>query len=404
MSICTLLLDPAEWERYYLYKEENRHLTREEAADLRAFIDGRAYAPVVSQILSGGTFSIPEKKLIRKMHTEKKRVVYLFPRDENYVLKLLTFLLLRKYDHLFTEDLYSFRISQGAGRALSHILHTPRLQEMYTYKADIHDYFNSIDTDLMLEMLSGILEEDPLLLQLFQQLLNNPWVMDQGELKMEKKGVMAGTPFAVFLANLFLLPLDQEMKRQGFLYARYSDDIILFAPTRDTREAGAQIILQALQSRGLRVNPEKEVRTAPNEPWTFLGISYFSGVIDVSPVSAEKLKAKIRRKARALKRWQHKKQAANEQAAKALIRSMNRKYFSADSSHELTWTRWYFPLITTDHTLHELDVYLQYWIRYLLSGRHRQKNYAFRYQELKALGYQSLVHAWYEKKDGGNTP
>ena len=397
MSLCTRLSDPAEWERYYCYKEENRHLTREEAADLRAYIDHREYEPAVSRVLSGGAFSIPEKKLIRKLNTEKKRTVYLFPREENYVLKLLTFLLLRRYDSLFTDNLYSFRVSQGAGKALTHILHTPELRRMYSYKVDIRDYFNSIDADQMLEMLSRIFENDSTLFHLFHQILKNPLVNDQGKITEEKKGVMAGTPFAVFLANLYLLPLDQEMERRGFLYARYSDDIILFAPTLEKREEGVQIILQTLESRKLSVNPEKEVRTVPGEPWTFLGISYAGGSIDVSPVSAEKLKARIRRKARAIKRWQVRKQATNEQAVKALIRSMNRKYFCADSSHELTWTRWYFPLITTDRTLHELDLYLQYWIRYLAAGRHRQKNYKFRYEEMKALGYRSLVHAWYEK-------
>ena len=397
MSLCTRLSDPAEWEGYYRYKEENRHLTREEAADLRAYIDHREYEPAVSRVLSGGAFSIPEKKLIRKLNTEKKRTVYLFPREENYVLKLLTFLLLRRYDSLFTDNLYSFRVSQGAGKALTHILHTPELRRMYSYKVDIRDYFNSIDADQMLEMLSRIFENDSTLFHLFHQILKNPLVNDQGKITEEKKGVMAGTPFAVFLANLYLLPLDQEMERRGFLYARYSDDIILFAPTLEKREEGVQIILQTLESRKLSVNPEKEVRTAPGEPWTFLGISYAGGSIDVSPVSAEKLKARIRRKARAIKRWQVRKQATNEQAVKALIRSMNRKYFCADSSHELTWTRWYFPLITTDRTLHELDLYLQYWLRYLSAGRHRQKNYKFRYEEMKALGYRSLVHAWYEK-------
>ena len=187
------------------------------------------------------------------------------------------------------------------------------------------------------------------------------------------------------------------MQHQDFLYARYSDDIILFSPDPEKLEKGIQIILQSLDSHGLTVNPEKEVRTSPGEPWTFLGISYTDGITDVSPVSAEKLKARIRRKARSIKRWQIRKQTTNEQAVKALIRSMNRKYFSADSSHELTWTRWYFPLINTDKTLHELDLYLQYWIRYLYTGRHRRKNYEFRYEDMKALGYQSLVHAWYAK-------
>ena len=187
MSLCTRLSDPAEWERYYCYKEENRHLTREEAADLRAYIDRREYEPAVVRVLSGGAFSIPEKKLIRKLNTEKKRTVYLFPREENYVLKLLTFLLLRRYDSLFTDNLYSFRVSQGAGKALTHILHTSELRRMYSYKVDVRDYFNSIDADQMLEMLSGIFEDDSSLFHLFYQILKNPLVNDQGKITEEKK-------------------------------------------------------------------------------------------------------------------------------------------------------------------------------------------------------------------------
>ncbi|MBQ6549947.1 MAG: hypothetical protein IJL78_00880 [Lachnospiraceae bacterium] len=398
MSILLQLQDPAEWEAFFLYKEEKRHLTREEACDLRAFIDNQEYLPVVSRILSGGTFSVPEKKLIRKMDTDKKRAVYVFPREENYVLKLLTFLLLRKYDGLFTDDLYSFRVSRGAGKALTRVLHMPGLRSMYVYKVDISNYFNSIDVPEMLVMLTDVFRDDPQLYELFEKLLTDPRVCDQGVVTEEKKGVMAGTPFAVFLANLYLLPLDKRMQAEGFLYARYSDDIILFAPTEAARERGAEIILETLHAHGLSVNPEKEHRASSGEPWTFLGVSYDGGTVDISPVSKEKLKARIRRKSRALRRWQIRKGATDEQAAKALVRSMNRKYFSADSSHELTWTRWYFPLITTDRTLHELDLYLQDWIRYLASGgHHRKQNYAFRYEDLKALGYRSLVHEWYEK-------
>lgn len=76
---------------------------------------------------------------------------------------------------------------------------------------------------------------------------------------------------------------------------------------------------------------------------------------------------------------------------------MNRKFFDPDSSHELTWARWYFPVITTDETLHELDIYMQYWIRYLATGHHNQKAYEFTYEDMKELGYISLVHEWYKE-------
>ncbi len=399
MSLIRRLSDPAEWAGYLAYKREKNHLTRYEAGDLEAFIEEKAYLPVVDRILAGGSFSIPEKKLIRKMQTGRKRTVYVFPREENYVLKLLTFLLIRRYDGYFPDNLYSFRVSRGVKKAMRTVLRTPGLDRLYTYKADISNYFNSIPVEPMLHRLSPLLSDEPETFDLFAKILRDPRVLDRGEVLEEEKGVMAGTPFAVFLANVYLVGLDRDEEARGSFYARYSDDIILFAETEEERERGAERILAALREDGLSVNREKEFRTAPGEAWSFLGISYHDGTVDISPVSADKLKAKMRRKARALRRWQARKGATNEQTAKAFIRSMNRKFFDADSSHELTWTRWYFPLINTDKTLHVLDRSMQDWVRYLATGTHAKSRFRFRYEDLKRLGYVSLVHAWYRGKE-----
>ena len=397
------LSDPLLWKEYYWYKKERRHLTRSEEEDLKKYIEHQEYLPVLERIKEGGSFSVPEKKLIRKMYTEKKRVVYLYPREENYLFKLLTYLLIRKYDHLFSENLYSFRAEYGITRAMGRILSTRGISGMYTYKVDISNYFNSISVDLMLKDLRESLSDDRELYGMFERILSDKRALDRGGIIEEEKGVMAGTPFAVFLANIYLMELDRSMKDRGVLYARYSDDIIVFTKTEEEREECAEEILQFLSQKKLKVNPKKEVRTSPGEQWTFLGISYKNGIIDISPVSKEKLKAKIRRKARNIKRWQVRKGAEDLQAVRAFIRSMNRKFFDCEVSSELTWTRWYFPLINTDATLKEIDRYMQEWVRYLATGRHSKKKYDFRYAEIKKAGYVSLVHEWYEYRERGFT-
>jgi len=84
------------------------------------------------------------------------------------------------------------------------------------------------------------------------------------------------------------------------------------------------------------------------EVWLeFLGISYRKGVIDLSYATQKKLKGNIHRKARALRRWMLRKDASEERAIAAMIRSMNRKPFERGGAHELTWSRWFFPLITS---------------------------------------------------------
>ena len=95
-------------------------------------------------------------------------------------------------------------------------------------------------------------------------------------------------------------------------------------------------------------------------------------------------------------RWQARKGATGENAAKAFIRAFNRKLFENTAEHELTWVRWYFPLINTTDSLKIIDEYSQQYIRYLATGKHTKAAYNFRYEQMKELGYISLVNRYYK--------
>ena len=269
----------------------------------------------------------------------------------------------------------------------------------YAYKADISNYFNSLPIESFLPVLQEALAEDERLLRFLAGLLTEPRVRDGKELMEEEKGIMAGTPLASFYANLYLKDLDAAMEARGLPYARYSDDIILFAPGRQEAEEAAAFIRCFLAEKGLSINPEKENSFAPGEPWIFLGFICRDGVMDIAPVSVQKLKAKMRRKTRALKRWQERNGLEKEKAAKAFIRVFNRKLFESPGDHELSWSRWFFPVIGTDQSLKQIDRYAQECLRYLLSGKRSKGRYRIRYEDLKQLGYRSLVHSYYQRED-----
>ena len=107
---------------------------------------------------------------------------------------------------------------------------------------------------------------------------------------------MAGCPLAAFLANVYLSDLDWYFYGQGILYGRYSDDIILFADSEQEVKQYASHIRQTIGEKHLVINPDKENFFEPHQPWNFLGMVYCDGVVDISPVSAEKLKQKMKRK------------------------------------------------------------------------------------------------------------
>ena len=78
---------------------------------------------------------------------------------------------------------------------------------------------------------------------------------------------------------------------------------------------------------------------------------------------------------------------------------MNYKFFAGTKVTEFSWSRWFFPVITTDAGLGEIDKYMQEYIRYCITGRHNKCNYKVTYDDLKNLGYRNLVHEWYKSKN-----
>jgi retron-type reverse transcriptase len=224
------------------------------------------------------------------------------------VLKLLTHLLQGQYDHLFADNLYSFRQGTGVRDAIRRLTGTPDIRRMWSYKVDISNYFNSVPVDRVRTLLGNTLADEPETARFLESLLMNPLVEDNGAWVPEEKGIMAGTPISTFLANLYLAHMDHYFADAGVLYARYSDDIIVFAPAEEVLVQYIAKIRGFLSEAGLSVNSGKEERSAPGEMWTYLGVCFRDGVVDVAPVSVEKLKAKMRRKARALVRWQARKE------------------------------------------------------------------------------------------------
>ena len=402
MSLTDLLKSAAQWEDYHDYKVTAGALSAAEEKDLFAFISGREYIPALGRILDEGVTEPPVKKKIGKSGTDKKRTVYAFPREENYIFKLLTYLLMRKYDGFFCGNLYSFRVNNGVLNAVKTILGEPSLKDRYAYKADISDYFNSVDTGILLPELKEILSDEPEIYALFERLLTDDRCVENGEIIKEKKGVMAGAPFSVFLANVYLSSLDFYMKERGFLYARYSDDIIVFAKEREGALEAERLIKEFIKEKNLRINKNKEEFTSPGEMWSFLGFSYHNGKVDVSPVAKSKLKAKIRRRARSIRRWQARKNAAPDKALRAFIRAVNRKLYDSAYRDTLNWSRWYFPVINTDESLKEIDSYIQQTARYVFTGKHTKSNYSLRYSYLKEQGYRPLVAAYYQYRKNGS--
>ncbi len=387
------------WEEFLAYRLLKGRFTWHEFYEADRYVEREEYLPLAQRIVQGEGLDIPHKKIINKMGTGKKRVVYSFAPDEMTILKLLAFKLY-DYDRWFSPNCYAFRRGVKASDAVFDIIHAIGDQKMWAYKLDIHNYFNSISIDILLPMLKEMMTNDLPLYHFFERMLTNDRVIYNGETIQEKHGVMAGTPTSPFLANVYLKAVDKHFHDAHVTYARYSDDIIIFAPDLETLEEHKSQMASFLRQYQLEINPDKERIYSPDEAYEFLGFKCYGRNIDISEATAKKTKGKIKRAAKSLMRWSSKKNIEPEKAMKGLINHFNRVFFEDGDTETLTWSRWFFPVINQTNGLKEIDHFLQQNIRFLSTGKHNKTNYKTDYTQLKQLGYKSLVNEYYKYKNG----
>lgn len=403
MSILNDIIDVKIWEAFFTYKSENESFTKEEAKAIRTFIDEKRFEYYAEQIKNNAfPTEFPTKKIVNKEGTEKKRIVYSYAKEDNIIFKFIAYNLYQ-YDDQFSRNCYAFRRGYGVKDAVRRFKGNPEFAEKYCYKADISNYFNSIDVERLLEKMEFIKKDDEILYNLFEKCLKEERVYIGTELIVEQHGAMAGTPCSPFFANIYLAELDTYFETLHVPYFRYSDDILIFADSEEELQQLIAVFLQKIKEHHLEINESKVTITKPGEPFEFLGFSYQNGVIDLSYNTKRKIKSKIKRKAEALRRWQRKKGVTSDKAAIGFINTMNKKFYGGTKREwhqdDFTWCRWFFPNITTDVSLKEIDAYMQQYIRYIITGRHYKGNYRISYEQLKNWGYRSLVHEYYEPRD-----
>ena len=399
-SILDCIDNEREWEEFFEYKLQKGNLSKREKEGFKRYIEDKEYIRIKCMIDSGSfPNEFPKKTIISKEGTTKKRIVYTFSEDINITLKFIAYKLY-KYDYLFESNCYAFRRDYGVSNALKRILRNPSFKDYYCFKADISNYFNSINIDILKEMMSEIRFDEKELFDLIIKILEEKKVLiNETVTEDESHGAMAGVSFSPFLANIYLKDVDEYFMENKIEYFRYSDDILIFAKDYESLLEYQKLLYAKLDEKHLNINESKVFFANPGDEWEFLGFKYSDGQFDLSENTKRKIKKKIKRKADALRRWQRKKGLDGEKAAIGFVRAMNRKFFGYDEEDDFTWSKWFFPNLTTDKGLKEIDKYMQEYIRYAVTGRHYKGNYRIEYETMKKWGYRNLVNEYYKVKN-----
>ena len=120
----------------------------------------------------------------------------------------------------------------------------------YVLKSDIKHYFDSVDHDTMMRIISRRIRDDKVL-WLIKKILDNH--------SKKNKGMPIGNLTSQFFANVYLNELDYFVKHKlkAKYYIRYMDDFVILHPSRERLESYKAEINEFLKTIRLELHPEK---------------------------------------------------------------------------------------------------------------------------------------------------
>jgi len=378
------------WDQLLVKGEGYGRWGRRKLAVYRDLVDSGEVGEMVEAYAAGRLILGPPSRRLLNKADGRKKVVYTFAPADELFLKALNRVLqaLTASDH--SRLCHSFQPGRGPRTAYREIRKIRGLQELHCLHLDVRDFFNSIPIEPLLASLPPTITDDVPLFSLLTGTLREERVRSGGELVGDDhKGVMAGTPLAPLLSNLYLRPLDDAFEAARVPFLRYADDIVVFGTADEVAKHGADIELR-LGSLGLQLNPRKTRLSTPGEPWEFLGLRYERGSLDLAANSVAKLRRRVRRIVRRAR--------SRPDPARLAVRRLNRRLYGvgAGSPTDFTWASWFFPLLTVDVTLHRLDRLIQDQLRFAVTGLHSRRNFKeVPYEGLQGVGYLPLVTAYH---------
>jgi hypothetical protein len=384
-----LLRAPQVWEDLVAQRDGYGRWGRRKLAAYRELVASGEVGRMV-EAYAAGTLSLgpPLRRLLNKADGRKK-VVFSFALADELILKALNRILQSTTAADHSRLCHSFQPRRGPRTAYREIRKIRGLQQLHCLHLDVRDYFNSIPVETLLVSLPSTIKNDEPLYRLLAATLRDTRVISGAEQVDDlHKGVMAGSPLAPLLSNLYLHPLDEVFEEARIPFLRYADDMVVFGTAQDVARHGLDIE-QRLAELGLGLNARKTRLSPPGQAWEFLGLRYERGHLDLATNTLAKLRRKVRRIARRARR-------RKDPALQAVRRINRRLYGIGGRPADFTWASWFFPLLSGDATLHRIDSLIQEQLRFVVTGEHSRRNFrAVSYERLRAVGYVPLVSAYH---------
>lgn len=228
-------------------------------------------------VLSDGSYQ-QGNYFIFKIYEPKERLIMSLPFYDRVAQHMICNVIEPVFDRRFIEHSYACRKGKGVHKASSQLsrwiyeMSVVQGVNVYAYNGDVHQYFASIDHEILITEIRRYIG-DPIALKILKEIISHNGIYPEG------KGDPVGNLTSQLFANVYLNVLDQyvlhELKPAH--YERYMDNFILLDSDLDKIQYAKKRIPVFLNERlKLEINPKSTIVSAKNGI-DFVGYRHFPG-------------------------------------------------------------------------------------------------------------------------------
>ena len=172
------------------------------------------------------------------------------------------------YESIFLDNSYGYRPGRSLLNAVQQVIIYRERGFGYVLDADIDDFFDQVDHELLIKFLGDDLP-DRSLLMLVETLLKSCAVN-----KKKSCGIPMGSPLSPLLANVYLHRLDMHARSLRIPIVRYADDFLAFGEKSTSIQKVYERIGKMLDDLKLSYEPTKTRIVSFEKGFRFLGVDF----------------------------------------------------------------------------------------------------------------------------------
>lgn len=265
---------------------------------------------------------------------------------DRFIQQCLLQVLQPQFDPTFSEHSHGFRPGRSAHDAVRSAQRYIQSGLRWVADVDLAKFFDRVNHDVLMERLSRRIADGRVLGLIRRYLVAG--VLADGVVVERHEGTPQGGPLSPLLANVLLDEVDKELERRGLRFARYADDLNVYAGSRRAADDAMATLKRLFARLRLQVN---ESKSAVARAWErkFLGYSFWVApgrVIRprVAPAALAEMKARVR-------------------AITSRTGGRSLKAVAEELRSYLTGWKQYFQLAETPSTFQDLDKWLHHRLR-----------------------------------------